>query len=141
MGFIAGKSNTSLISVIHQQSASNFIKCMSDALVEFVKNMTRRSIPNPHPPVGGRPCSRLVEISQLGFQDPERNGLRVNKSFINTLCFIVTLFLLLDLQARTTSARLKKSCQRTCLPALRNEGVVRKDRLTLYRRYKILCRT
>lgn len=28
-------------------------------LVESVKNITRRSIPIPHPPVGGNPCSSL----------------------------------------------------------------------------------
>jgi len=30
------------------------------ALVELVRNMTNRSIPIPHPPVGGNPCSSLL---------------------------------------------------------------------------------
>jgi len=42
LGFIAGNSNTSLM------------------LALLVKNMVRRSIPNPQPPVGGKPCSSAV---------------------------------------------------------------------------------
>jgi hypothetical protein len=34
-------------------------------LVESVRNITRRSIPIPQPPVGGRPCSRLRGMLQM----------------------------------------------------------------------------
>ena len=34
-------------------------KSREHVLVESVKNITRRSMPIPHPPVGGRPCSSL----------------------------------------------------------------------------------
>jgi hypothetical protein len=42
-GFIAGNNRTSLI------------------LFEFVRNIVRRSIPRPHPPVGGKPNSKAVQ--------------------------------------------------------------------------------
>ena len=42
-GLMAGNSRTSLM------------------LAESVKNMTNRSIPNPQPPVGGRPYSRAFK--------------------------------------------------------------------------------
>jgi hypothetical protein len=42
-GFIAGNKSTSLM------------------LLELVKNMVRRSMPTPQPPVGGRPYSRDVQ--------------------------------------------------------------------------------
>ena len=41
-GFIAGKRRTSLM------------------LLLFDKNMVRRSIPRPNPPVGAKPCSKAV---------------------------------------------------------------------------------
>ena len=63
-GFMAGKRRTSLISA--NQSSTWRLEMVYDskvgrrhALVESVKNMTRRSIPMPHPPVGASPCSRL----------------------------------------------------------------------------------
>ena len=42
VGFMAGKSSTSLM------------------LFLLVKNMAKRSIPSPNPPVGGNPCSKAV---------------------------------------------------------------------------------
>ena len=44
-GFIAGKRRTSLIVAL------------------FVRNMAKRSIPQPHPPVGGRPYSMATQKS------------------------------------------------------------------------------
>lgn len=43
IGFIAGKRSTSLI------------------LFELVKNIVKRSIPTPQPPVGGKPYSKAVQ--------------------------------------------------------------------------------
>lgn len=39
-------------------------KSKGGILVELVRNMTRRSIPIPQPPVGGRPCSSLSKTCQ-----------------------------------------------------------------------------
>jgi len=38
------------------------------ALVELVRNMTNRSIPIPHPPVGGNPCSSLL-VPRMSTED------------------------------------------------------------------------
>lgn len=41
---------------------------------ESVSIMTRRSIPSPHPPVGGRPCSRLVGHARQRRRLPENQS-------------------------------------------------------------------
>jgi hypothetical protein len=38
---------------------SSITSIIEHVLVESVRNITRRSMPIPHPPVGGRPCSSL----------------------------------------------------------------------------------
>lgn len=71
----------------------------TNALVEFVKNITRRSIPIPQPPVGGSPCSRLKKkIDQRYSATLRERNLRINESLVNPLGLVIALFLLSDLK-------------------------------------------
>jgi hypothetical protein len=71
---------------------------MSDILVELVRNMTRRSMPIPQPPVGGRPCSSLYKGKPTNPQKtPKENG-RVNICLIDPLSLVIALLLLLHLE-------------------------------------------
>lgn len=78
-----------------------------DLLNEFVKNMTRRSIPMPHPPVGGNPCSSLSNI-ELSAQHHHLTQLRktihlrINKRLIDALSFVVALLLLSCLHSKVS---------------------------------------
>ena len=65
-----------------------------NVLVESVKNMTRRSIPRPHPPVGARPCSRLGKEGSNEVKTDVQKYIRVDESFVDALCLIISLVLL-----------------------------------------------
>ena len=71
-----------------------------DLLAESVRNITKRSIPKPQPPVGGNPCSRLRRVNEEiaaarnRYDEPHS---RVDEGLVNALCFVITLLLLLHL--------------------------------------------
>ena len=66
------------------------------ALVELVRNMTSRSMPMPHPPVGGRPCSRLFRgCSATRARDKAgKKHSRVDERLVDVLSLVVALILL-----------------------------------------------
>ena len=68
------------------------------ALVELVRNMTSRSMPMPHPPVGGRQCSRLFRgCSARRARDnagKKEKHSRVNERLVDVLSLVVALILL-----------------------------------------------
>ena len=94
-GFIAENNSTSLMSIAKVMSGR---VCGAEAeqnvLVELVRNITRRSIPIPHPPVGGRPCSSLRDASVTKHVYRSQANLRVNEGLVDALRFVVALLLL-----------------------------------------------
>ena len=67
-----------------------------DVLVELVRNMTRRSMPIPQPPVGGRPCSilHISNFSTILMHGAKDKYARINVHLIYPLRLVVSLLLL-----------------------------------------------
>lgn len=113
----------------------------NNSLSELVRNMTRRSMPMPHPPVGGSPCSSLASVGIQFIQQKKHS--RIYKGLIDPLSFIVSLFLLLYLNhvIFSTVAEPGPSPAKQNQPAPQIVLVARKDHSTRCRHCKIPCRT
>lgn len=78
---MAGKNRTSLMSKVKLSKKTSAEQNEGlRLLVESVKNMTRRSMPRPHPPVGARPCSRLGKEGSNGNGNGENREAKVHTS-------------------------------------------------------------
>jgi hypothetical protein len=88
-------------------------------LAESVRNMTRRSIPSPHPPVGGKPCSRLAHVrldKAFRILISNKCNSRIQESLIHALCLLVSLLLLPCLHNTSCAQNRKEHVRRklTC---------------------------